>query len=64
MTNFPVDEFSFKIPFKIRLNVLHVEHRVTPNYAVTGWHRAFRIVDGKHLKARLEPGFVCRVNAK
>jgi hypothetical protein len=35
--------------------------RVTPDYAVTGLHKAFRIVDGEHLKPRLnvlEPG--CR----
>jgi hypothetical protein len=28
-------------------------HRVTPDYAVTGWCKAFRIVDGEHLKMRL-----------
>jgi hypothetical protein len=28
-------------------------HRVTPDYAMTGWYKAFRIVDGNHLKKRL-----------
>jgi hypothetical protein len=34
-------------------------HGVTTDYAVTGWRKAFRIVDGEHLKTRLnvlEPG--------
>jgi hypothetical protein len=34
---------------------------VTPEYAVTGWRKAFRIVVGEHLKSRvnvLEPGYV------
>jgi hypothetical protein len=29
-------------------------HRVTPGYAVTGWHKAFRIMDGEHLKKEAE----------
>jgi hypothetical protein len=28
-------------------------HKVTPDYAVTGWLKAFRIVGGEHLKMRL-----------
>jgi hypothetical protein len=28
-------------------------HVVTPDYAVTGWCKAFRIGDGEHLKTRL-----------
>jgi hypothetical protein len=27
---------------------------MTPHYAVTGWRKAFRIVDGKYLKTRLK----------
>jgi hypothetical protein len=28
-------------------------HRATTDYAVIGWRKAFRIVDGEHLKTRL-----------
>jgi hypothetical protein len=34
-------------------------YRVTPDNAVTGWRKAFRLVDREHLKKRLnalEPG--------
>jgi hypothetical protein len=41
------------------LHLMGKRHRVIPDYTVTAWRKAFGIVDGEHLKTRLdvlEPG--------
>jgi hypothetical protein len=41
---------------------MEIDTWVTSDYAVTGWCKAFRIVDGEYLKTRLnvlEPGCAC-----